>query len=148
MSVPAANVAPAADGYMVEHETSYTYRVPVAQSWQLAHLTPATLPWQAVRAHEIAIEPPPDERHERRDAFDNGVTHFGVHGPHPLLRVRMTCEVEIGERPDPALVPALGWEEVRQSLHDEAGQDALRPARMAEPSTLVPWSGAAAPTPR
>jgi len=143
MSARAKSVASAADGYMVEHETSYTYRVPVAQSWQLAHLTPATLPWQTVLAHEIAIEPPPDERHERRDAFGNGVTHFGVHGPHPLLRVRMTCEVEIGDRPDPALVPALGWGDVRESLHDEPEQDALCPARMAEPSTLVPWSDAA-----
>ena len=25
--------------YSVEHETCYSYRVPVAQSWQLAHLT-------------------------------------------------------------------------------------------------------------
>ena len=40
MSVPATNVAPAAERYTVEHETSYTYRIPVAQSWQLAHLTP------------------------------------------------------------------------------------------------------------
>ena len=139
----ADNIAPAADRYTVEHDTRYTYRVPVAQSWQLAHLTPASLPWQAVRAHELAIEPPPDERHERRDAFGNRVTHFGVHGPHPLLHVRMTCDVEVGDRPDPAIPRALAWEDVRGSLHDEPAQDGLRPARMAEPSALVPWSDAA-----
>jgi transglutaminase-like putative cysteine protease len=129
--------------YCVEHETRYTYRVPVAQSWQLAHLTPASLPWQKVLAHELAIEPPPDERHQRRDAFGNGVTHFGVHGPHPLLRVSMTCEVEIGERPDPLAAPRLAWESVLEALDDEPAQDALGPARMAESSTLVPWSDAA-----
>ncbi|HEY2562012.1 MAG TPA: transglutaminase family protein [Caldimonas sp.] len=136
-----ANAAPAR--YDVEHETRYTYRVPVAQSWQLAHLTPASLPWQKVLAHELAIEPPPDERHQRCDAFGNGVTHFGVHGPHPLLRVRMTCAVEIGDRPDPAATPRLAWEAVAAALDDDPAQDALRPARMAESSTLVPWSAAA-----
>jgi transglutaminase-like putative cysteine protease len=129
--------------YTVEHETRYTYRVPVAQSWQLAHLTPATLPWQKVLAHELAIDPPPDEHHVRRDAFANAVTHFGIHGPHPLLSVRMSCEVEIGERADPAAATAIAWETVRESLDDDPAQDGLRPSRMAEPSTLVPWSAAA-----
>lgn len=137
----AAEVVAGTDRYTVEHETRYAYRVPVAQSWQLAHLTPPSLPWQKVLAHELAIEPPPDERHERRDAFGNGVTHFCVHGPHPLLRVRMTCDVEISDRP--AVAVAITWEDVRDSLCDDPAQDALRAARMAEPSTLVPWSDAA-----
>ena len=143
MSPVAARAVTSADRYTVEHETRYAYRVPVAESWQLAHLSPPVLPWQKVLAHELAIEPPPDERHERRDAFGNGVTHFCVHGPHPLLRVLMTCEVAISDRPDAAAVPAITWEEVRDSLRDDPAQDGLRAARMAEPSTLVPWSDAA-----
>ncbi|MGZ8259741.1 MAG: transglutaminase family protein [Caldimonas sp.] len=133
----------AADRYVVEHDTRYTYRVPVAQSWQLAHLSPPSLPWQRVLAHELAIEPRPDERHERHDAFGNRVTHFGVHGPHALLHVRMACEVEVGDRDDAARAPAIGWEDVRQALRDEPAQDGLCPGRMAEPSALVPWSDAA-----
>ncbi|HEV7575962.1 MAG TPA: transglutaminase family protein [Caldimonas sp.] len=146
MAADPASVATAAAAsvrYDVEHETRYAYRVPVSQSWQLAHLTPCRLPWQRLVAHELAIEPPPDERHEMRDAFGNSVTHFGVHGPHPLLRVRMLCEVEISDRPDPAVRPALAWEAVLESLLDEPAQDGLRAVRMAEPSTLVPWSDAA-----
>ena len=139
-ALPAASPAVAADRYTVEHETRYTYRVPVAQSWQLAHLTPARLPWQNVLSHELVIEPPPDERHERRDAFGNGVTHFGVHAPHPLLSVRMSCQVEISDRPDADAAASLAWEAVREALLDEPAQDALVPVRMAEPSTLVPWS--------
>ena len=54
--------------YRVEHETRYAYRVPVSQSWQLAHLTPRELPWQRVVAHELQIEPATDERHDDRDA--------------------------------------------------------------------------------
>ncbi len=131
------------DRYSVEHETHYAYLVPVSQSWQLAHLTPRRLPWQKVISHEIAIEPQPDERHDARDAFGNGVTHFGVHGPHPLLRVHMTCDVEIGDRPDAAARDALTWQAVRESLIDDPAQDGLCAARMAEPSVLVPWSDAA-----
>jgi len=43
------------DRYTVEHETRYAYRVPVSQSWQLAHLTPRHLPWQKVLRHEIGM---------------------------------------------------------------------------------------------
>ena len=143
MTSSAAEAEPAGDRYDVEHETRYTYRVPVSQSWQLAHLTPCELPWQRVVAHELAIEPPPDERHDTRDAFGNGVTHFGVHGPHPLLRVRMSCVVDVSDRPDAAAAAPLAWEAVRESLLDDPAQDGLRAARMAEPSTLVPWSDAA-----
>ncbi len=142
----AATPAPAAsasDVYHVEHETRYAYRVPVAQSWQLAHLTPRRLPWQKLLSHGLEIEPPPDERHESRDAFGNGVTHFGVHGPHPLLRVRMTCEVEISDRPDAAARAPLGWEAVCESLLEDPAQDGLCAVRMAEPSSLLPWSDAA-----
>ena len=142
MTVGVADVAPQAR-YTVEHETLYTYRLPVAQSWQLAHLTPATLRWQTVRGHALAIEPPPDERHVRRDAFGNAATHFAIHRPHPLLRVQMTCEVEVGDRASPDEAPVIAWEEVRESLRDEPAQGGLEPARMAEPSTLVPWSEAA-----
>ena len=133
----------ASDRYDVEHETRYAYRVPVSQSWQLAHLTPCRLPWQRVVWHELAIEPTPDERHETRDSFDNSVTHFGVHGPHPQLRVRMLCEVEISNRPDASARQTLAWEAVRESLLDDPAQDGLRAVRMAEPSALVPWSDAA-----
>jgi transglutaminase-like putative cysteine protease len=55
----------------------------------------------------------------------------------------MTCEVEIGERPDPHAAPRLAWESVLEALDDDPAQDALGPARMAESSALVPWSRAA-----
>ena len=129
--------------YRVEHETRYAYRVPVSQSWQLAHLTPRELPWQHVVEHELRIDPATDERREDRDAFGNGVTHFAVYGPHPLLRVRMFSQVEIGERPDPDGAEPIAWEAVRDAVRREPVQDDLAPARLSEPSALVPWSEAA-----
>ena len=131
------------DRYTVEHETRYAYRVPVSQSWQMAHLTPRELPWQHVLSHELRIEPATDERRDECDDFGNGVTHFAVYGPHPLLRVLMLSRVEVGERPDAARAGSLAWEAVGESVRDDPAQDDLAPARLREPSALVPWSEAA-----
>ena len=95
--------------YRVEHETRYAYDAPVSQSWQRARLTPRSLPWQRVLAHAIEIDPHPDERHDGPDAFGNTVTHFGLHGAHRQLRVRMRAEVEIGARPQLVPAPAQPW---------------------------------------
>ena len=134
---------PGAARYRVEHETRYVYRAPVSQSWQLAHLSPRELPWQQVHAHDLQIEPVPDERHEHRDAFGNGTIHFSLHRPHPLLRVFMACDVDVGDRPDPGQAAPLAWEAVRDGVRSDPAQDGLAAARMAEPSSLVPWSDAA-----
>ena len=61
--------------YTVEHETHYTYVVPVSQSWQLGRLTPRVLPWQRVVSHSLTIDPLPNERHEATDSIGNVVSH-------------------------------------------------------------------------
>ncbi len=85
--------------YTVEHETRYAYTAPVSQSWQLARLTPRALAWQKLVSHSLQIEPAPNERREELDSFGNTVTHFGLHGAHRVLNVRMACVVEVGARP-------------------------------------------------
>ncbi len=132
--------------YTVEHETRYAFAAPVSQSWQLARLTPRQLPWQRLLAHSLQIEPAPDERRDELDSFGNMVTHFGLHGAHRMLRVRMECVVEVGARPVPALPTApdapaaLDWEAVRESIRRDPRQDDLVPASMSEPTPLVPLS--------
>ena len=183
--------------YTVHHETRYAYTAPVSQSWQLARLTPRMLPWQKLLSHSLEIEPRPDERRDELDCFGNMVTHFGLHGAHRMLSVRMECLVEVSERPavrvSPApeqalvqmplltqtqtqtqtqmqsghpwgmqsqmqsglgsLLPAQGqeqgpvavaagpgWEGVREAIRHEPGLDGLAPARMSEPTPLVPLS--------
>jgi transglutaminase-like putative cysteine protease len=129
--------------YVVEHETRYTYRAPVAQSWQLAHLTPRTLPWQLVRSHRLSVEPAPDERRDEHDCFGNVVTHFSLHAAHQALSVQMRCEVEVDARPAAEAPGTPAWEAVRDALRADAAQDGLLPARMSEPTRLVPLSEAA-----
>jgi transglutaminase-like putative cysteine protease len=156
--------------YTVEHETRYAYTAPVSQSWQLARLTPRVLPWQRLLSHSLQIDPPPDERRDELDSFGNMVTHFGMHGAHRVLRVRMACLVEVSERPAVATaVPALvqsqlqslgqdgsamqsqaqglapvfteaSWESVYEAIRREPQQDDLVPASMSEATPLVPLS--------
>jgi len=129
--------------YTVEHDTRYTYRTPVAQSWQLAHLTPRALPWQRVLAHELRIEPRPDERRDGFDSFGNAVTHFSLHAAHESLEVAMRCVVEVGARPSSEAAAPIAWEAVRDAVRAEPAQDCLLPARMTEPTRLVPSFDAA-----
>jgi transglutaminase-like putative cysteine protease len=156
--------------YIVHHETRYAYTAPVSQSWQLARLTPRMLPWQKLLSYSLDIEPKADERRDELDSFGNMVTHFGLHGAHRMLRVRMECLVEVTERPSVdapmappvqqqmqlqggvqmqsqsqsqtrMLAPApLAWEAVREAIRAEPQQDDLIPASMSEPTPLVPLS--------
>ncbi len=128
--------------YSVEHETRYAYASPVAQSWQLARLTPRVLAWQQLLAHSLQIDPPPDERHDAADSFGNSVTHFSLHGAHRRLTVRMQCTVDVGERP-PCLPAGEPWEAVRDAVRQLAPPCGLGAARMSEPTPLVPLSEAA-----
>jgi transglutaminase-like putative cysteine protease len=128
------------DRYTVEHETRYVYAAPVSQSWQLARLTPRKLPWQKLLSCAIQIDPKPDERHEAPDSFGNSVTHFGLHGAHRMLRVRMHCSVEVGDRPAVEDTPFVAWQSVRDTVRQQPQLDELVPARMCEPTLLVPLS--------
>ena len=131
-----------AERYTVEHETRYAYTAPVSQSWQLARLVPRALPWQKLLSHTLHIDPQPDEHHDAPDSFGNTVTHFALQGAHRLLRVRMQCLVEVGPRPA-ALNASTSWEAVRDTVRADPQLDHLMPARLCEPTFLVPWSEAA-----
>jgi transglutaminase-like putative cysteine protease len=119
------------------------------------------LPWQRLLSHSLQIDPPADERRDELDSFGNMVTHFGLHGAHRMLLVRMECLVEVMARPSVEAVPApqiqsqamgamtqsqgvasapLSWEAVREAIRREPQQDDLVPASMCEPTPLVPLS--------
>ena len=148
-----------AERYIVQHETRYAYTAPVSQSWQLARLTPRALPWQKLVSCSVEIEPHADERRDELDSFGNMVTHFGLHGAHRMLKVRMECLVEVTARPSvdvlvgaPAMQQQMqlqtqamtqlpmAWEAVRESIRRDPAQDDLIPASMSEPTPLVPLS--------
>lgn len=136
--------------YHIEHETRYVYTAPVSQSWQLARLTPRGLPWQTLLEQSIQIEPAPDERHDARDSFGNTVTHFGLHGAHRVLSVRMKCTVDVADRYATGTVPAFSsdmpdrpWEFVRDALKLQLHSDDLAAMSLTEATPLLPLSEAA-----
>lgn len=139
-SNPAEPCGVATVRYTVEHDTCYAYTAPVSQSWQLARLTPRVLPWQQLRMHSLDIEPKPDERHDAPDSFGNSVVHFGLHGAHRVLRVRMRCSVEVAGRPKVDPSDGTSWEAVREAIRREPSLDGLSAARMCEPTPLLPLS--------
>ena len=139
---PAAPATPAAR-YCIEHETHYDYAAPVAQSWQLARLTPRNLAWQKVLSYSLQIEPPVDERHETPDSFGNINVHFALHRPHRRLSVRMTCSVEVESRASVSATHGQTWEQVRDAVLADASHDDLGAARMCEPTRLLPLSSRA-----
>lgn len=126
--------------YTVQHETRYAYTAPVSQSWQLARLTPRMLPWQTLLSYTLTIEPKADERRDELDSFGNRVTHFGMHGAHRMLRVRMECLVEVNERPAAAALPAQTQVQMQMQVQLPGG--APSPMQAQSQGSV---SGAAAP---
>jgi transglutaminase-like putative cysteine protease len=148
----------------VRHHTAYRYEAPVAQSWQLAHLTPRSLPWQRVLAHRLVVAPAPDWRDDRTDAFGNSVTTLAIHGPHESLDVDAESTVEVTAPTYPAdalarpwrlpsyggALPARGTPVARATDGDDGddpgihGGTAVELAHFLGPSPLVPRSRRAA----
>ena len=124
--------------YRVEHESRYAYTAPVSQSWQLARLTPRTLPWQTLLSHTLQVEPQADERHDARDSFGNTVTHFGLHGAQRVLRVDMQCTVDVAERLPLPRGAATSWEEVREGIRTRRHGDVIEAARQYAAASLTP----------
>jgi transglutaminase-like putative cysteine protease len=132
--------------YRVEHETRYGYAAPVSQSWQLARLTPRSLPWQRPLHTRIEVSPVPEERRDSTDGFGNTITHFSLYGPHRVLKVRMQCGVDVGPRPVPVASLDGPWEDVCQAVRgrgEPLSEECLSAAALTEPTRLLPSSEAA-----
>ena len=124
--------------YRIEHHTRYVYASAVSTSQHMAYLEPRELPWQQVRAHDLAIDPHPVLSSRRVDYFGNAVNQFSVLGPHRELSVRSQSLVEV--RPKrAAIAPALSppWETVRDVLAYRTGAPAGEPAQYAYASPYV-----------
>lgn len=102
--------------FRVEHYTAYRYSEPVMLSHQQLHLTPRTLDYQPIQAHEVVIKPAPTQQRKLIDAFGNPVTEIAIEAAHTTLDIIARTAVTVTERRviDPAGTPA--WETVRGAL--------------------------------
>ena len=78
---------------------------------------------QTVERVDVTVDPEPDERAERRDAFGNRVLQLGIHHQHDRLTVAAMSEVTVEQIELDGAGPA--WEDVASSVAEMRGPDAL-----------------------
>lgn len=105
--------------YRVVHRTTYAYANSVSLCHNEAHLVPRDTPAQRCVRSEVAVDPRPAARSERRDFFGNHVLYFAVQEPHATLEVTATSEIDLDSielPPDDGTPP---WTDVRRRLATE-----------------------------
>jgi transglutaminase-like putative cysteine protease len=109
--------------FRVTHQTTYEYSRPMSDGYTLAVVTPRVTPWQRVRHATVTVEPEPDERVERIDAFGNRVEQLGIHHQHDRLIVRAESEVTL----TPIQLDNAGppWDAVASAVAGLRGPEAL-----------------------
>lgn len=127
--------------YHVLHETHYEYAAPVALSQQLLHLTPRSLPYQAVLSHSIRVEPDPSEVSEREDYFGNAVVRLALQAPHHELFVRAESMVAVRTRSSRLrLEDSPPWEAAREALQRVDAPPLIEPSQFLFESPHVPFA--------
>jgi transglutaminase-like putative cysteine protease len=79
--------------YVIEHETSLTFALPVREHQCELRLTPRQNATQRVHAAQIDVTPPA-ELFTYTDSFGNRVHHFSLIAPHDCLVTRLHTDVE------------------------------------------------------
>lgn len=96
--------------FQVWHRTTYHYDEPVTDSLGVGRLSPRDLPWQHVTAHEVTVEPIPDDLTQGPDYYGNDTTYFQVTSAHTELRVTARAEVEVTDPWYDPVALAQPWE--------------------------------------
>ncbi len=118
--------------YAVVHRTAYRYGEGATLCSNVAHLLPRSTAHQRVVQAEVVVEPAPDDRSDRLDAFGNHRTYFAVERPHDELVVTATSLVDVVP-PRPPTSAAEPWEVARDAADDPVDEHVFR-----LPSPLVP----------
>lgn len=127
--------------YRVTHRTLYAYGQPVLRCHSEARLQPRETTRQACLRSEVAIDPAPEQRAERRDVFGNRVLYFALQEAHGALAVTATSEVDVTPTAPLDLEATPPWEALRDSLAEQADAE----SRSARQFALDSACAAAAP---
>ena len=124
--------------YRITHKTDYRYDSPVAQSNHLLHLSPRQTKGQIVEKHDLAIFPPPAQRRDFFDYFDNPSTHLTIEEDHNILSIHAASTITVERNQTEALTLSMtSWESVRDMM--------LTPANAKE-AEFTCYSGFTTPT--
>lgn len=116
--------------YHIQHETVYSYGIPVVLSHQQAHLLPRQVPWQTIERHELTVTPAPSRQSSHQDSFGNPCIIMEFSHPHESLTVTSDMHIQVHDRPSPSM-SSMAWEQVVEhccytgSTIDEATLEAL-----------------------
>lgn len=102
--------------YQVSHRTTYDYRLAVAQSHHLIHMTPRILLRQRVLSHTLLIDPVPVSRADIEDYFGNAAVLLRIQDQHSQFMVHARSTVEITPANLPDTEASTPWEAVAASL--------------------------------
>ncbi|MCS4307267.1 transglutaminase-like putative cysteine protease [Rheinheimera pacifica] len=84
--------------YQLIHQTEYRYAQPVANSYNLAWLTPRQLPYQQVEYSSVSVNPAPSLIQQRSDSFGNTQHFIHVQPPHKQLSVTSRSTLQVMPR--------------------------------------------------
>ena len=108
--------------YRVRHATVYDYDKPVDLASHMLHLTPRSLPGQAVVSASLRAEPEPSRQARAEDHFGNHVTWLFLDRTHERFEVVVEADVEVAFPSPPPAASTPPWEQVVAGLRaGEAG---------------------------
>jgi transglutaminase-like putative cysteine protease len=128
--------------YEISHRTTYSYRLPVARSFHVLHLTPRAMPAQVVLHHGLIIEPAPVANTEITDFFGNTAVLLRIEDEHTELTVNAKGAVEVLEGAPPDLEATCAWEQVEAFAKKADGSLELDVLQYICPSRQTPLSAA------
>ncbi len=120
----------------VTHETRYAYTPAVQTAQHMAHLCPLATTNQRLLAHELQVQPAPDQRADTRDIHGNSRTFFSLQSLHDRLVVTARSVVVTQRAPWPDF--DVRWEDVAALYRYRAGCRWEPSAEFVFASPLVP----------
>ena len=126
--------------YLVRHRTVYDFADKVAESHHLARLRPLEVAGQRCLTHHLQIEPVPQVRVERVDAFGNVFVFFAQQAAYEKLIVEAVSEVETSPGVVTDLEGSPPWEVVVDALAEDLRAVHLEAQPFRFPTAQVPVS--------
>jgi len=111
--------------YQVRHITEYVYEVGAISAKLALHLTPRSGAGQNCLAHDIIIDPQPQQFSSDADFFGNIVTHAAIERPLVRLRISATSRLDVDRSAPPADLDGPAWDAIVRAAAktDTAGPD-------------------------
>ncbi|WP_372627060.1 transglutaminase domain-containing protein [Arsukibacterium sp.] len=125
--------------YNLRHLTQYSYPQPVANSYNVACLTPRQLPYQHVEQTQVDVEPYPSEVQQRTDYFGNTQHFIHLQSPHLQLAVTANSIVRVLRRDNILKIQdGASQEQLQQHLASARDSATLQAKLCSNASQLIP----------